>query len=385
MNASPLNRWIPGVLSNTQMRQLCRSGWIEGTIKKGQIGYSALDLTLSGEGYQMLHGCVKPFGESYDQVLENKDLAKRLRKKDSFILIPHETYVFRIQQRLGHQLLSSEATYGQATAKSSVGRVDVLVRLIVDGMHSYEEYTPDLGKPGTGQMFLEITPMTFKVRVKEGIALSQLRFFYGKPENCEIRGPELYRSVLLGGGFTDGSLSVDLTDAEVVPQTLGCAFCADSNCREAIALWKGAQPTLADPKKFWKLLRASELQTGTASKKCLNIKKDAFYILRSKEKISLPTGIAVYCRAIDETIGEMRIHYAGFVHPLFGNERQDKKRGTPLIFEVRGHDVQVTLTDEEKMAHLTFYRMSENCKAIDEKSDYEEQTLQLSGFFARWK
>jgi len=88
----------------------------------------------------------------------------------------------------------------------------------------------------------------------------------------------------------------------------------------------------------------------------------------------------------------MRIHYAGFVHPLFGRERDDKKTGTPLIFEVRGHDVKVTLTDGEKMARLTFYRMSEDCErpkkaAQSQKSGYENQTLKLSEFFSpcEWK
>jgi deoxycytidine triphosphate deaminase len=83
----------------------------------------------------------------------------------------------------------------------------------------------------------------------------------------------------------------------------------------------------------------------------------------------------------------MRIHYAGFVHPLFGRERDDEKTGTPLIFEVRGHDVKVTLTDGEKMARLTFYRMSEDCerpkkRAHRQQSGYENQTLKLSGFFS---
>jgi deoxycytidine triphosphate deaminase len=98
-------------------------------------------------------------------------------------------------------------------------------------------------------------------------------------------------------------------------------------------------------------------------------------------------GIAVYCRAIDETIGEMRIHYAGFAHPFFGRERADRQTGTPLIFEVRGHDVKVTLTDGEKMARLIFYRMSEDCrlpkqKTRRQKSGYENQTLKLSEFFS---
>jgi dCTP deaminase len=80
----------------------------------------------------------------------------------------------------------------------------------------------------------------------------------------------------------------------------------------------------------------------------------------------------------------MRIHYAGFVHPFFGKDRSDEKVGTPLIFEVRGHDVGVILKDSEKLARLTFYRMSQDCK-LDGKSDYGEQTLQLSKFFGPWK
>lgn len=81
----------------------------------------------------------------------------------------------------------------------------------------------------------------------------------------------------------------------------------------------------------------------------------------------------------------MRIHYAGFVHPFFGRNRDDQAIGTPLIFEVRGHDVHVSLKDGEKMARLTFYRMSED--AVFEppkKRNYESQTLELSKFFDTW-
>ena len=382
MIPAPLNKWIPGVLSNIQMRQLCKPGWIEGDVKDEQIGYSALDLTLTGEGYHMLQGCVKPFGEGYDQVLKNKAFARTLGKKDSFVLIPKKTYIFRIQQSLGHQLLSSEAIYGQATAKSSVGRMDVLARLIVDGMKSYEGFTPDFEKGASGQKYLEITPITFKVRVKEGIALSQLRFFYGKPEDCEVSGKELYGSVLPKSSG-DGFLSVNLEDVEVSKGQFGCAFFATTKRAGAISLWREKGKPLPDPKGFWTLQKSSKGLTENQSEKYFKINKDAFYIIRSKEVISLPAGIAVYCRAIDETIGEMRIHYAGFVHPLFGRER--KIWGTPLIFEVRGHDVEVTLTDGEKMARLTFYRMSDHCKLNKKQSSgYEEQSLKLSSFFAPW-
>ena len=51
-------------------------------------------------------------------------------------------------------------------------------------------------RPTTGEMYIEITPITFRVRVKQGIALSQLRLFYGKPIDCEINAKELFGTVL---------------------------------------------------------------------------------------------------------------------------------------------------------------------------------------------
>ena len=64
------------------------------------------------------------------------------------------------------------------------------------------------------------------------------------------------------------------------------------------------------------------------------------------------------------------------------------QEGTPLIFEVRGHDVHVSLKDGEKMAQLIFYRMSEPCEkkpgSPAGKNTYNEQTLELSKIFAPW-
>ena len=80
----------------------------------------------------------------------------------------------------------------------------------------------------------------------------------------------------------------------------------------------------------------------------------------------------------------MRIHYAGFAHPWFGWEREDGLPGTPLIFEVRGHDVDVSLADGERMANLQFFRMSEYCTEKSKDDSYGTQTLKLSKFFGKW-
>jgi dCTP deaminase len=386
---------VPGVLSEHQVTKLAKKGWLNhvNLDDKNSIDGSALDLTLSCEGYRMLRGTVKPFGGSYEQsVLKDSKFAERIKpSSDGVYPLEHrQTYVFRVQQELGSPLLGSDEIYGQATAKSTVGRVDVLARLIVDGMDTYESFDPahagkKKGRKQTGHMFIEVTSMTFDVRVRVGTALSQLRLFKGKPEDCEIRGQVLYESVLrrdrtaATSNFrrtqNDGTLSVDLQNVELCEGETGCAFCAKQPLNaERIPLW-GEKMT--DPKMYWELLPCEESE----ERKFLRIEKEKFYILRSKERIALPPGVAVYCRATDETIGEMRIHYAGFVHPRFGFERDDGINGTPLIFEVRGHDVGLTLTNEEVMARLTFYRMSEDS---DKKSTYGTQTLQLSKFFKLW-
>jgi dCTP deaminase len=391
MNA-PWRDWIPGVLSKKQLKELCSNGLIIGAKQEDAFfDNSSLDLTLGDRFYRMTQGAIKP-QESFLHFLNSeKDLAEEQRfpPNGELILNRKTTYVFPLEQHL-NPVLRDTSFYGQATAKSSVGRLDVLARLIVDGMDQYEGFTPK--KIASGEIFLEVTPLTFDVQVKPGIALSQLRIFYGKLDSAIIRGEELYHTVLPDGTNPpnlerDGCLTLELSDAPI-GQEIGAAFKANVQANlEPVPLWKKADAK-PNPKKYWELISARQLGT----KKRLSIEKGAFYILRSKQKVALTRNVAVYCRATDETIGEMRIHYAGFAHPFFGRERKDGETGTPLIFEVRGHDIEVILNDGEKLARLDFYRMSEDCEprkkeeAMGEpEEDYGSQTLKLSNFFAPWK
>ncbi len=149
------------------------------------------------------------------------------------------------------------------------------------------------------------------------------------------------------------------------------AFCADQEdlTNQSVS----GRGNSADPCKNWKFMESDRDHRLRM--------KNRLHILRSKEQIRVPPGIAIYCRANDETIGEMRIHYAGFVHPHFGI-RDDGGSGTPLIFEVRGHQVDVSLRHGERMANLTLYRMSQ--EAEPDQSPYGNQTLKLSSFFSGW-
>jgi dCTP deaminase len=222
-------------------------------------------------------------------------------------------------------------------------------------------------------MYLEVTSMTFPVHVRTGSSLSQLRLFYGHPDQSTMRGEELGRTI---GSEHEFRLRVHLDPVRVGDQDVVAFRAKKLESSKAIDLWKGALKP--DPCDYWTFCRPNPQRR-------LRLAEDAFYILRSKERLALPGGVAAYCRAIDETIGEMRIHYAGFVHPWFGRNRADGRTGTPLIFEVRGHDLSVHLLDNEVMARMTIYRMSMDVPKPEEKeSIYEEQQLDLSGYFGRW-
>ena len=373
----PWHDWIPGVLNKNQMKKLAAAQFIRVPSPiEDRLDESSLDLTLSHDAFEMVHGSVKPDSRiPYCSFLKNTALAKSLdpEKDGSFHLQGKQTYIFKLNEKL-QKKLGEIGIYGQATAKSSVGRVDVLARLIVDGMNTYEGFNPAGLCAQSGDMYLEVTPITFDVKVSPEKPLSQLRFFYGDPSHVEIKSPQLYRTIFHEAQQSDGSL----TEGSLAVSN-AAAFCAEApRNNEPIPLWE-TEPK-PDPCKYWELIKSEAGRLTIEANKC--------YILRSKQTISVPPGIAIYCRASDETIGEMRIHYAGFVHPRFGFGRDDGAKGTPLIFEVRGHQVQVSLAHGERMANLMFYRMSqdatEDANGCVSATGYDKQTLQLSKFFADW-
>lgn len=385
----PWDEWVPGALNKRQMLQLLQENFITFDGTKPKVDHSSIDLSLSDDAYEMIEGSVKPSDPPYNRFIKNAKLAKKHDPlpDGTYALKKQRTYVFRLQEKLEAPLRDAGVIYGQATAKSTVGRVDVLARLIVDGMRTYECFDPIGLKKGLGEMYLEITPITFDVKVKPDTSLTQLRFFYGKPDDVVIKSEELFHTIFPQSEKPDESLTVNLAEATIGnlqgTTCQGVAFRSkvSSEGREVVRLWDVSDKP--NPCAYWDLEVADEHQR-------LYIKQDVFYILRSKEKLCVPKEVAIYCRASDETMGEMRIHYAGFVHPYFGLFREDGKKGTPLIFEVRGHQVPVSLADKEKMANLIFYRMSEDAPTLSEEEKrkeakgYGSQDLKLSKFFAEW-
>ena len=294
-------RWLPGVLNYEQLGSLIECGLIKNAEKKIEADASAIDLHLSGEGYEMLKGSIKPFNKSYSEITKDPLYAKRhIEEQDkSFILKREQCYVFKIKESIHSSIIKNSPFYGQATAKSSIGRIDVIARLIVDGMKEYETFVPN--EVGSGEMFLEITPITFDVKVKEGISISQLRFCNGSFESSTIKDREVIKTVLNLGkeSKNDGTLSVDISNVKINANiSLQQLFVQKIKIITSIELWGNAQYL---PLEFWDPIESSEEN----NLRSIGIQRNNFYILRSKERLSLPAGVCIYCRAMDETLGEM--------------------------------------------------------------------------------
>ncbi len=87
----------------------------------------------------------------------------------------------------------------------------------------------------------------------------------------------------------------------------------------------------------------------------------------------------------DPSVGEYRVHYAGFFDPGFGYG-QGEIKGTRAVLEVRSHEVPFVLEDGQIVGRLLYERMLEKPQVVYGAgigSSYQSQGLALSKQFRR--
>ena len=85
----------------------------------------------------------------------------------------------------------------------------------------------------------------------------------------------------------------------------------------------------------------------------------------------------------DPSVGEFRVHYAGFFDPGFGHASAGGK-GARGVLEVRSHDVPFILEHGQLVGRLVFEHMLAKPNALyglDLGSNYQAQGLKLSKHF----
>jgi len=196
---------------------------------------------------------------------------------------------------------------GKANPKSTIGRLDIFTRLICDDGGEFDRVPPGYH----GALYAEIVPRTFSILARQGSRLNQLRLVRGTlPPPAEVQVADLRRAGEGAGPAAEAQaaggqwISVDL-------QGLHGSRVIGYRARRYAPLVDLERVEAYDPTDFWDAIEPP--RRGQ-----LILDPDEFYILASRERIRVPRELAAEMVGYDPSVGEFRIHYAGFFDPGFG-------------------------------------------------------------------
>src|SRR6058998_2464621 len=141
------------------------------TIPEENVQPASLDLRLGEVAYRIrcsfLPGDQAVERRVKDYIIDELDL-----RKDGVVLESKRPYLIPLKERLS---LPANMR-GKANPKSSTGRIDVFTRVITDESYRFDEIAAGYDGP----LYLEVVPLSFAIRVREDLALNQLRLSVGR-------------------------------------------------------------------------------------------------------------------------------------------------------------------------------------------------------------
>jgi dCTP deaminase len=366
-------RRTTGILPSQEIRELIATGKIRSTspVEESQIQPATLDLRL-GRVAHRIEASFLPRLATIESKVRDLEIAETIDLASGALLEKGGVFIISLQEGLA---LPANVS-GRANAKSTTGRLDIFAKLVTEGATDFDEVPQGY----SGDLYLEVVPRTFPIVVKEGVKLNQLRLFRGVPHLTDgpLRGLSKIKSLV----FDDqGSPTTPVID-----HGLRLSIDLVGNGKRNIVAYKAkrtARPVdlskvgLHDAPEFWDFI------PGIAAKG-LVLDPDAFYLLGSKERVSVPLEYAAEMVPFDPSIGEFSVHYAGFFDPGFGYGAHGEIKGSKAVLEVRAHEVPILLEDGQIVSRLEYHGMAEvpdityGC-AIG--SSYQEQGLALSKQF----
>jgi dCTP deaminase len=353
-----------GVLTDTEISAMIDAGAITATrpVEPGQIQPASLDLRLGTQAYRVrasfLTGKDRTVADRLsDFTMHQIDLAQgAVLEKGCVYVVP-----------LLESLALPSGTSGAASAKSSIGRLDLLTRIITDHGHEFDR-VPD---GYTGPLYVEICPQSFSVIAKTGQMLNQIIFRRGQTVITDNELAELHAKspIVSGDAVISGGLgfSVDLK-----PKT---GTLVGYRAKPHAGVIDLAKLNHYDASDYWE-----EVHTDTG---WIILDPGAFYILVSREAIVIPPDHAAEMAPYIAMVGEFRVHYAGFFDPGFGWAEAGGS-GSRGVLEVRCHEAPFVLEHGQIVGRLVYEKMTEAPKTLygrEIKSNYQGQGLKLSKHF----
>jgi dCTP deaminase len=360
-----------GILPSQVLRQMIARAEITAAvaIDELQIQPASIDLRLGNKAYRVPASFLPGPDATVLEKLAELSMHE-IDLRDGAVLEKGCVYIVPVLEELALPARVSAA----ANPKSSTGRLDIFTRLICD--HAMEFETVAAGY--CGPLYTEISPRTFSVLVRTGSRLNQLRLRRGTPAASDSAMRRLQNEV----GLVHGA-DVDIREGVAVSVDLrGVDGLIGYRAKPHAGLIDVDRPDSYAVDGFWEPLHAGKSGVGGADGLILN--PDEFYILASKEFITVPLDYAAEMRAYDTKVGEFRVHYAGFFDPGFGHDQVDGA-GTRAVLEVRAHDVPYLIEDGQVVCRLVYEALT----MVPDKlygsagigSNYQRQGLKLSKHF----
>ena len=353
-----------GVLADHQIRDMISTGGIAASspILNDQIQPASLDLRLSDTAYRVRASFLPGKGSTVAERLDELTMHE-LSLTGGAVLEKGCVYVIPLMERLR----LPEGMTAAASAKSSIGRVDLMTRVITDQGIEFDRVPEGYDGP----LYAELCPQSFSVVAHPGQLLNQVIFRQGKTILTDEELLEVHaRTPIVSGTpvISDGlGFSVDLK-----PEQGDLVGYRAKRHTGVVDLSKLAH---YDPADYWE-----EVHTQDGR---IILDPAAFYILVSREAISIPPDCAAEMAPYLAMVGEFRVHYAGFFDPGFGYDAAGGA-GSRGVLEVRCHEAPFVLEHGQVVGRLVYERMSERPETlygVDIKSNYQGQGLKLSKHF----
>lgn len=265
---------------------------------------ASLDLPVGSEIYHVKH----PFLAFNHQVQYIADhlCVQKLDCSSWCTLYKHQTYLIPCAT-----LSLPQDHQWRISPKSSLGRIDVHIRALIDHGKCYDFL------PANTQSVvrLQITPQSFNIHLTAGQTLTQIMI--GKIEDDLSHAPTSLPQVLYTRDSTPAPQHI-IDDHLLITTSIP----TPSQGNQMVGYKARTTDEIIDldkikshaPHRFFDEIFIS----GSWDFGKINLEKWRFYILASKEYFQVPLEYSLELLPSSHLIGEMRAHYAWFFDPWFG-------------------------------------------------------------------
>ena len=365
-------RHSTGVLPAQSIRAMIHAKRIQAVheIVEEQIQPASLDLRLGSVAYRVRASFLPGEGVKVKDKIDALGMHE-IALSDGAVLERGCVYIVPLMESVN---LGTRVS-AMANPKSSAGRLDIFTRVITNGSSEFDRVRPAY----KGPLYAEISPRAFSILVREGSRLCQLRIRRGSPPASDTALRRLHdESQLVHTDDGRENISKGRIAVTVDLRGDGSAPVIGYRAKPHADLIDVDKVDYYDPEEYWDLLRPE-------SRSNIILNPGDFYVLASKEAITVPPDHAAEMVAYDALMGEFRVHYAGFFDPGFGYAATGGA-GSRAVLEVRSHEVPFTVEHGQVVGRLMYERLV----ALPDKlygsgigSSYQRQGLMLAKQFRR--